>query len=177
MKIDPAHSVQTRQAFSIWVEEKYAVVYHTVVRMVLCKEDAQDIVQIVFIKAWQGIEKFEGHEKQLHAWLMRIAHNAAIDALRKRKVRRTVSLDTQMEQRVESLESDPFFDGDAALAHLHAALETLPDKQRLVFNYRYFDNLPYAEIAEITGTSIGALKASYHFAKSKVEAYVLNHSA
>jgi len=156
--------------FAPWVEAKYGLVYHTLLRMLQVKEDAEDVTQLVFIKAWQGLSKFEGNTAQLNAWLLRIAHNACIDALRRRKVRRTISLDAQLVSTMSALVASEDFDGDQALAKLHAAVGTLPPKQGLVFQYRYFDEKSYAEIADITGTSVGALKASYHFAKSKIEA-------
>lgn len=177
MKLNTSNTSDTSQLnpslqqddFGPWVDAKYGLVYHTLLRMLHVKEDAEDVTQQVFINAWQGLDAFQGNSAQLNAWLLRIAHNACIDALRRRKVRRTVPLDTRMEETVAGLTACHDFDGDAALAQLHAAAETLPPKQGLVFQYRYFDEKSYAEIAAITGTSEGALKASYHFAKTKIE--------
>ena len=143
--------------------------YFHIRRMVLDHDDTDDVLQNTFIKVHKGIRKFRG-ESGLFTWLYRIATNEAISFLNARKRKHAESLDSR-DAIVRRLTSDVFFDGDDAQARLHAALQTLPDKQRAVFNMRYFDEMPYAEMSSVTGTSIGALKASYHHAAKKIESF------
>ena len=134
-------------------------------------EDADDILQEVFIKVWRALPGFRG-DSSLTTWLWRIATNEALSFLRKKRVRAAlsfVSLDAEAER---VLDSDPWFDGDEAQRRLAVAVSKLPLKQRAVFCMRYFEELPYEKISEITGTSVGALKASYHQAAEKIKASV-----
>jgi RNA polymerase sigma-70 factor (ECF subfamily) len=132
-------------------------------------EDAEDVAQSVFVKAWQAWGGFEGNEIQRKAWLLRITRNATVDAARKRNLRRMSPIDLVLEERTAQLLSSPDFEGDEILARLHAVISTLPPKQRWVFQARYFDDRPYADLSVETGTSEGALKASYHHARKKIE--------
>ena len=148
----------------------YGLVLAQARRMLLVREDAEDTAQQVFVKAWQAWDGFEGNEYQRRAWLLRITRNATVDAARKRKLRRMAPLDVVLEERTAQVLSSPQFDGDAILARLHAAVSTLPPKQRWVFQARYFDDRTYADLSLETGTSEGALKASFHHARKKIEA-------
>jgi RNA polymerase sigma-70 factor (ECF subfamily) len=141
--------------------------------MVLSHDDADDLLQNTFMKAWTNIESFRGDSK-LSTWLYRIAVNECITFLNRRKMRNQVSISDDEMPLLNVLESDEYFEGDEALLKLQKAILTLPDKQRLVFNMRYFDDMKYEDISEISGTSVGALKASYHHAVKKIEDYLIN---
>ena len=132
-------------------------------------EDADDLVQEIFLKIWTALPSFRG-DAQLFTWVYRIATNETLNWLRREKVRsalRFTTIDAEMERRIDS---DPFFDGDAADRALSKAVAKLPEKQRQVFVMRYYDELPYEEMSAVLGTSVGALKASYHIAQEKVRA-------
>ncbi len=144
--------------------------YRHIRRLVWQHEDANDVLQNCFIKVYRGIDRFEG-KSRLYTWLYRIATNEAISWLEQQRRRPHHSLDGDFQQTAARLEADPYFDGDAVQRHLHQALSRLPDKQRAVFHLRYFEELPYREIAAILDTSVGALKASYHHAVKKIEHY------
>ena len=144
-------------------------VYWHVRRFVNNHEDADDLVQEIFLKIWTALPSFRG-EAQLFTWVYRIATNETLNWLRREKVRsalRFTSIDAEMERRIDS---DPFFDGDAADRALSKAVAKLPEKQRQVFVMRYYDELPYEDMSAVLGTSVGALKASYHIAQEKVRA-------
>ena len=133
------------------------------------QEDAEDVAQEVFIKAWKAWDGFEGNDVQRRVWLLRITRNATVDAARRRVLRRMAPLDVVLEERTGQVLSSSDFEGDAILARLHGAISTLPPKQRWVFQARYFDDRTYADLSLETGTSEGALKASYHHARKKIE--------
>jgi RNA polymerase sigma-70 factor (ECF subfamily) len=141
--------------------------------MVLDHDDTDDILQNVFIKAWQGLEHFRG-DSRLSTWLYRIANNETINFLQRQK-HITISLsntDGESSEYIKhQLESDPYFDGEETEIQLQQAIQTLPPKQRQVFNMKYFQEMKYYDISEILGTSIGALKASYHHAVQKITAF------
>ena len=144
-------------------------VYWHVRRFVNNHEDADDLVQEIFLKIWTALPSFRG-DAQLFTWVYRIATNETLNWLRREKVRsalRFTTIDAEMERRIDS---DPFFDGDAADRALSKAVAKLPEKQRQVFVMRYYDELPYEEMSAVLGTSVGALKASYHIAQEKVRA-------
>ncbi|MEP0714235.1 RNA polymerase sigma factor [Algoriphagus sp.] len=143
-------------------------VYHVIRRMVLIHEDADDVTQNAFIKAHQYIDKFQG-QSSLFTWLYRIATNEALTFLEKKKKRYFFSLDDHQEKLESYIDQPGNIDGDEIQRLLQKALLTLPDKQRLVFHLKYQEDLSYEDISEITGTSIGALKASYHHAVKKIE--------
>jgi len=146
-------------------------IYYYIRRMVLSHEDADDLTQQVFIKAWKGLDGFRGDSK-LSTWLYRIAHNECISHLRSAK--RIMNVDVaDMEHALGSaLQADTLFSGDEIQARLQSAIALLPEKQKAVFIMRYYDELKYEEMAVITGTSVGALKASYHHAVQKIEASI-----
>ena len=144
-------------------------VYWHVRRFVNNHEDADDLVQEIFLKIWTALPSFRG-DAQLFTWVYRIATNETLNWLRREKVRsalRFTTIDAEMERRIDN---DPYFDGDAADRALSKAVAKLPEKQRQVFVMRYYDELPYEEMSTILGTSVGALKASYHIAQEKVRA-------
>jgi RNA polymerase sigma factor (sigma-70 family) len=147
-----------------------ARVYRVVRKMVVSHEDADDIVQEVFIKVWQHLDTFQ-FDSHLFTWIYRIATNECLRFLKKK--RRFSWLGTDYtDTLMQHLVSDSYLDPDDIQLRLQKAILLLPDKQRLVFNLRHFEELPYQKIAEITGTSVGALKASYHHAVLKIESYL-----
>lgn len=142
-------------------------------RMVGSQEDADDLLQDIYIKIWNALPTFRG-DAGLYTWVWRIATNETLNYLRRERVRaalRFSSIDAEMERRIQA---DPFFNGTEAQRALFKAVSKLPDKQRQVFVMRWWDELSYEQISEITGTSVGALKASYHLAREKLQ---LNLSA
>lgn len=157
-------------AFSAIVEEHSENIYWHIRRMVLTHDDTNDIVQNTFIKAWTNIDSFQGKSK-ISTWLFRIAINETLTFLN-RSQNTLISLDTPEGAVAEMLESDAFFCGDSADAKFQEAVARLPEKQRLVFNMKYFSEMKYEEMSEVLGTSVGALKASYHIAVKKIEEYL-----
>ncbi len=162
---DKAHR---RQAFEQMVRLYSQPLYWKIRRIVTFHDDADDVLQNTFIKAWKSIDTFRGDAK-LSTWLHKIAFNESLTFLNHRKP--NVSIDSETENLAETLESDPYFDGDATQAMLQEAMDSLPDKQRLVFSLKYFQEMKYEEMSEMLGTSVGALKASYHHAVKKVEEF------
>ena len=137
-------------------------------RLVNSHEDANDLLQEVFLKIWQALPSFRG-EAQVYTWVWRIATNEALNHLRRQQVRATLRLSSFEEEMDRRIESDPYFNGTAAQRELAKAVARLPQKQRQVFVMRWWDELTYEEISAITGTSVGALKASYHLARQKIQ--------
>lgn len=164
---------EKRKLFEQIVPQYSEKLYWAIRRIVLCHDDANDVLQNVFIKVWKGIDDFQNRSK-LSTWLYRIAVNEALDFLRRQ--RNVASLDTVDNMSVaDQLEADQYFDGDRAQALLLEAIASLPDVQRVVFNLRYYDELKYTEISQMLDTSEGALKASYHIAVKKITAYMKEH--
>jgi len=183
---DEAHAVAQlqdprtrRAAFAQVVGQFGQSLYWQIRRMVTYHDDADDILQNTFIKAWTNIESFRG-ESKLNTWLHKIAYNETLTFLSRRSP--TLSLDTNNDEGrgddsstltlADSLQGDSYFDGDKAEALLQAAIATLPPKQRAVFNMKYYEDMKYEEISRVTGTSVGALKASFHLAAKKIEEFV-----
>lgn len=164
-----------RAAFEELVNQYSQQLYWQIRKLVITHSDTDDVLQNVFIKVWTNLEAFRG-ESKLSTWLYRIAVNESITFINREKAKRSLSLDDDDSFLGEQLESDPFFDGDEAALKLHKAILTLPEKQRLVFNMKYFDDLKYSEISEILDTSEGALKASFHHASKKIEEYLLKEN-
>lgn len=160
-----------REGFAQVVEEYSERMYWQIRKMVYSHEDANDILQDVFIKAWLNIDKFRGDAK-LSTWLYKIAINESITFINRSKAKLNLSIDDEDSFLIDKLEGDEYFDGDNAQLLLQKAVVTLPEKQRLVFQMKYFNELKYNEISEILGTSVGALKASYHHAVKKVEKFI-----
>jgi RNA polymerase sigma-70 factor (ECF subfamily) len=160
-----------RKAFEQIVDFFGERLYWQIRKMVLSHEDANDLLQNTFIKAWMSIDLFRGEAKLL-TWLYKIAINESITFINKQRQQNNLSLDNKDIPIAIKLEADEYFDGDAAQLKFQQAIQTLPEKQRVVFNLRYFDEMPYEEMSDITGTSVGALKASYHHATKKIEDFL-----
>lgn len=160
-------------AFTLLVEHYKEQLYWQIRRMVLVHDDADDILQNTFIKAWTGIDGYRG-EARLSTWLFRIASNETLNFLSRR--RQMLSLDEEGVSSVAAtLQGDPYFDGDETALQLQQAIASLPDKQRQVFNLKYFDEMRYEDMSSMLGTSVGALKASYHHAVKKISNFFANH--
>ena len=139
------------------------------VRRFLCShEDTNDLLQDIFIKIWTALPTFRGDAK-LYTWLYRIATNEVLNQLRKKRFKALVSLESSATLIEKMIDDDVHFNGNQLQRELHKAIQRLPEKQRVVFSLRYFDEMKYEDISEITGTSVGALKASYHHAYNKVK--------
>ena len=158
------------RGFRLLMEKYQERLYWHIRRLVNGHEDANDVIQNCFLKVYRNIHNFERKSK-LYTWLYRIATNEAITFLKKEQRRSAASIDEEESQWANRLEADAYFDGEEAQARLLRALASLPDKQRLVFNMRYFEELSYRDISEVLSTSEGALKASYHHAVKKIEAF------
>jgi RNA polymerase sigma-70 factor (ECF subfamily) len=162
-----------RRAFGLIVQQYTETLYWKIRRIVLDHDDANDVLQNTFLKAWNSIGDFQSKSK-VSTWLYRIAINESLDHLRKQQHKISTDMDLSVANR---LMADDYFDGDDAQALLQEAIAALPDVQRTVFTLRYYDEMKYSELSKLTGTSEGALKASYHIAVKKISEYVLNHSA
>jgi RNA polymerase sigma-70 factor (ECF subfamily) len=160
------------EAFSLLLNKYQQKVYWHIRRMVLNHDDADDLVQDVFIKVWKNLSNFR-KDSQLYTWLYRIATNESITFLNKKRAKNNVSIDDVSEQLSNSLNEEDYFTGEAIQKKLQQALLNLPVKQKLVFNMKYFDNMKFQEISDVLGTSVGALKASYHLAVKKIEQHLL----
>lgn len=160
-----------REAFAGVVSLYGEKLYWQIRKMVLSHDDANDILQDTFLKAWLNIDYFRG-EAKLSTWLYKIAINGCITFLNHQRSLNNVSIDDTDAFLLERLKGDEYFDGDEARLKLQEAILTLPEKQRIVFNMKYFDDMKYEDMSEILGTSVGALKASYHHAVKKVESFL-----
>ena len=167
-------SARQREAFECIVREYSEQLYWQIRRLVLSHEDANDLLQNTFIKAWTNIDYFRGDAK-MSTWLYRIALNECLTFLNKQRASNQLSIDDADMEILNKLESDTYFDGDDTQKIFLQAIHTLPEKQQIVFNLKYFKEMKYEEISEIVGTSIGALKASYHHAVKKIEAFLEKH--
>lgn len=163
-----------RKGFEQLVRQYSQQLYWQVRRIVLTHEDADDVVQNALLKAWSSIDTFHGDAK-VSTWLTRIAINEALDFQRRQKRRPTMSADDSDLSIANRLLADDYFDGDQADARLQEAIARLPEVQRNVFLLRYYDELKFSEISRITGTTEGALKASYHIAMKKITDYFRQH--
>jgi RNA polymerase sigma-70 factor (ECF subfamily) len=161
-------------AFRLLISKYKERLYWHIRKILLNHEDTDDVLQNTFIKIWNGLDSFRA-ESSLFTWLYRIATNESITFLNQRKRRMTSGFTDESEYLLNNLESDSYFDGDKWQMLLQNAIAQLPDKQRLVFNMKYFDEIKYEDMSVILETSVGALKASYHFAVKKVEEYVKLH--
>jgi RNA polymerase sigma-70 factor (ECF subfamily) len=161
---------ETREsAFSTLVSTYQSKVYNIVRKMVIDHEDTNDIVQETFVKVWHKVAEFKG-ESQLYTWIYRVATNEALQFLRKRKRRMLFWSDNSDLENY--LADDVALNGDEIQLKLQKAILKLPDRQRLVFNLKYFEELKYEEISEILNTSVGSLKANYHHAVKKIEKFI-----
>ena len=159
------------KAFGELVRITQQPLYWHIRKMVLCHDDANDVLQNTFVKAWNGIENFRG-ESQIYTWLYRIATNETLTFLASQRMKNVASSIDFEDSLIDKMTSDSYFDGDEAAIKLEKAILTLPEKQRLVFNMKYYQDITYEEMSEVLGTSVGALKASYHHAVKKIENYL-----
>ena len=158
-------------AFNLIVLKYQEKLYWHIRRIVIVHDDADDVLQNVLIKAWKGLPKFKA-ESQLYTWLYRIATNESITFLNKKKKHFFIPMVNVEHELTESLETEQHYSGDEIQMKLQKAILTLPEKQRIVFNMKYYDEMKYDEISKILGTSVGALKASYHHAVKKIENFL-----
>ena len=166
---------QKEQAFRKLVNTYGQRLYWHIRKMVLDHDDADDVLQNTFIKVYKNIDSFKADSK-LYTWLYRIATNEAINFLNKRNRRAQVSTEEAQQRALEKLEADVYFEGDAIQLALQKAIASLPEKQRLVFNMKYFDDLTYEELSEVLDVSVGGLKSSYHLAVKKIKAHLLKQN-
>lgn len=158
-------------AFNLIVRKYQERIYWQIRKIVINHDDADDVVQNTFLKVWGGLHHFR-EDSQLYTWLFRIATNEALTFLKRKKTKYFLPLIDVEQQLSNSLESDPYFDGNELQAKLQKAIIRLPEKQKLVFNLKYFEEMKYEDMSEILGTSVGALKASYHHAVKKIEKFL-----
>jgi len=158
-------------AFNLLIRKYQKSIYWHVRRIVIDHDDANDVVQNAFIKVWKGLENFRADSK-LFTWLYRIATNESLTFLKQKRTHFFIPMVDVENQLANSLEDNDYFNGDEIQLKLQKAILTLPKKQRVVFNMKYYDEMKYEEMAEILNTSVGALKASYHHAVKKIEKFL-----
>lgn len=159
------------QAFKALLKLYKERLYWHIRNIVKSHDDADDVLQNTFIKIFKNIDNFKGDSK-LFSWMYRIATNESITFINKKAKRLQVSNKDIQQHAINNLKSDVYFEGNAIQIKLQNAIATLPEKQQLVFNMKYFENIKYKDMSEILETSEGALKASYHIAVKKIEAYL-----
>ncbi len=170
--IEKLKNEETRNyGFNLLVREYQERVYWHVRKMVIDHDDADDLVQEIFVKVWRNLKSFR-EDSKLYTWIYRIATNECLTFLKKKKRKLFIPLNDVQSELSGKLEDDENISGDEVQLKLQKALLKLPDKQRMVFNMKYFDNMKFKDIAEITGTSEGALKANYHHAVKKIEEFI-----
>ncbi len=158
-------------AFQKLLREYQKPLYNHIRNIVLNHDDADDVLQNTFIKVFQNVKNFKG-ESKLFSWMYRIATNESLTFLNQKARKSGISSVELQNKAIDNLKADVYFDGNEIQIKLQKAIATLPEKQQLVFKMKYFEDLKYEEISEIVGTSVGALKASYHHAVKKIEAFV-----
>ena len=167
--IELCRNPETKErGFRVLLSQYKERTYWHIRRILLDHEDANDITQDTFVKVWKNLEKFRG-DSSLFSWIYRIATNESLNFLRKMKNKATTPIDKVEYLLINKLDDNSLMTGDEIEQKLHKSLLELPEKQRLVFNMRYFEDLKYQEISDILGTSVGGLKASYHHAVKKIE--------
>ncbi|GMN09218.1 sigma-70 family RNA polymerase sigma factor [Croceitalea sp. MTPC9] len=159
------------KAFEVLVNTYKERLYWHIRRIVLNHDDADDVLQNTFIKVYRSINGFKG-ESKLYSWMYRIATNESLTFLKQKSRKLGINNEQLQEQLVEKLEADVYFEGEEIQLKLQKALATLPEKQKLVFNMKYYQEMKYEEISEVLETSVGGLKASYHLAVKKIETYL-----
>ena len=165
---------QRERAYTAIVKKYQEKIYWHVRRMVVDHDDAHDVVQNVFIKVWKGLDNFR-EDAKLYTWLYRIASNESLTFIEQQKKRQIVSFEDAQSGMADRLKADKDFDPNKLEWKLQLAIQRLPEKQKLVFSLRYYDEMPYEDMSRILETSEGALKASYQHAVKKIEEYILNH--
>lgn len=170
--IDQLKNPETREkAFAVLLNTYKERLYWHIRRIVLNHDDADDVLQNTFIKVYRNIEGFKGDSK-LYSWMYRIATNESLTFIKQRSKKSGITDEELKNRMVENLEADIYFEGSEIQMKLQQALATLPDKQKLVFNMKYYQEMKYEEISQVLETSVGALKTSYHLAVKKIEAYI-----
>lgn len=159
------------KAFEVLVNTYKERLYWHIRRIVLNHNDADDVLQNTFVKVYRNIESFKGDSK-LYSWIYRIATNESLTFLKQKSRKLRVTNSELQEELIEGLQADVYFEGEEIQLKLQQALATLPEKQKLVFNMKYFQEMKYEEISEVLETSVGGLKASYHLAVKKIETYL-----
>ena len=162
---------KTNEAFQALISEHKVRLYWHIRTIVKLHEDADDVLQNTFIKVFKNIKSFKGDSK-LFSWMYRIATNESITFLNKKAKKMKLSDQELNDFLIDSLESDVYFEGSEIQLQLQKAIDTLPQQQKTVFNMRYFEDIPYEEMSEILGSSVGALKSNYHHARKKVEKFL-----
>jgi RNA polymerase sigma-70 factor (ECF subfamily) len=162
---------EQEKAFRLIVRKYQRRLYYLIRRMTESHDDTDDILQDVFLNAWRNLERFRG-ESSLYTWLYRIATNETLGFLNKRNRMRAVPLDDTHSARVSTSHQSLPLDGDTIQLRFNQAVDSLPDKQKMVFNLKYFENMQYNEMSDLLGTSEGALKASYHHAVKKIQQFL-----
>ena len=162
------------KAFTAIIKKYQEKLYWHIRRMVVEHEDANDVLQNVFIRVWNGLENFS-EDSQLYTWLYRIGTNECLTFLEQKKRKSTVPMGDVETGLSNTIKADKHFDPNKLEWKLQLAMQQLPEKQRIVFNLRYYDEMPYEEMSKVLETSEGALKASYHHAVKKIEDFILNH--
>lgn len=165
------HPKTQNVAFEKLIKDFQRPLYSHIRSIVMNHEDANDVLQNVFIKVFRGLSKFKG-ESKLFSWVYRIATNESITFINQKAKKNNISNQEYAQREIDNLEADTYFDTDIIQLKLQKAIVLLPEKQQLVFKMRYFQDLKYEEISNILGTSVGALKASYHHASKKIEEYM-----
>ncbi|TXK49660.1 RNA polymerase sigma factor [Pontibacter qinzhouensis] len=166
-----AHPDSRNLAFNQLIRKYQQKVYWHIRKMVIDHDDADDLTQEVFIKVWKNLETFR-QDAQLYTWVYRIATNECLTFLSSKRKRFFLPIGDITAELADKIDTSSDLSGDDIQLKLQKALLRLPDKQRLVFNMRYYDELKYEDISEILGTSVGALKASYHLAAKKIEEFL-----
>ena len=162
---------QRHYAFNLIVRKYSERLYHHIRKLVINHDDTDDVLQNTFLKVWNALGDFR-EDSQLYTWLYRVATNEALTHLNGKKRKFFLPLIDVERQLTNTLETDEYFSGDELQMKLQKAILTLPEKQRVVFNLKYFEEMPYENMSEILETSVGALKASYHHAVKKIEKYL-----
>jgi RNA polymerase sigma factor (sigma-70 family) len=168
------NNITREKAFTAIIKKYQEKLYWHVRRMVIEHEDANDVLQNVFIRVWNGLENFR-EDSQLYTWLYRVATNESLTYIEQQKKRSAISFSDVESGLSNKIKADRYFDPNKLEWKLQLAIQQLPEKQRIVFNLRYYDEMPYEEMSRVLETSEGALKASYHHAVKKIEDYIKNH--
>ncbi|MBK0368945.1 RNA polymerase sigma factor [Flavobacterium agrisoli] len=161
-------------AFQKLLSEYQKPLYHHIRNIVLNHDDADDVLQNTFVKVFQYLKNFKG-ESKLFSWMYRIATNESLTFLNQKAKLSGITSEELQNKTINNLQSDSYFDGNEIQIKLQKAIATLPEKQQLVFKMKYFEELKYEDISEILGTSVGALKASYHHAVKKIETFITSN--
>lgn len=164
-------SERRHYAFNLIVRKYTERLYWHIRKLVISHDDSDDVLQNTFMKAWNGLSDFR-EDAQLYTWLYRVATNEALTFLNQKKRKYFLPIVDVEKQLSNTLETDEYFSGDELQKKLQKAILTLPEKQRVVFNLKYFEEMQYEEMSDILETSVGALKASYHHAVKKIEKYI-----